>query len=165
MMCPRLLTVWAAFLTQSAPPSDTRGIPQGSPQAACLSQRVCVYLLLEAQGQANHRETGLRESALDEYLTVCYPEALGNLGDSLHEVSSTEMTDERIHYCHSCYILQSPEPLEQHCFKSGHLSLSPAFPPYPPAPTPFQSHFLFHNVSVNQAHPCLSSSYTAGTWS
>lgn len=35
LMCPGLLTMWAAFLTQSTPPSDTRMIPQGSPQAHC----------------------------------------------------------------------------------------------------------------------------------
>lgn len=80
--------------------SDTTWKPAGS-----LPISKGVHLLLETQGQANHRETSLRESAPDQYLTVCYPEALRNLGDSLHELPSTEMTDKRIHYCHGCYIL------------------------------------------------------------
>lgn len=89
--------------------TDTTGKPTGG-----LLTSKAVHFLLETQGQANHRETGLRESAPDRYLTVCYEEALGNLRDSLHELCSTGMTDKRmLYYCHGCYILQSSESLEQ----------------------------------------------------
>jgi hypothetical protein len=106
--------------------NDTTGKPAG--RLAILKG---LHFLPETQGRAHHRENGLRESALHLYLTVCYPEAPGSLGDSLHELSSAEMTDKRMLYCHGCHILQSPAPLEQHCFKSGHFSLLPAFPPSP----------------------------------
>lgn len=106
--------------------NDTTGKPAGR-----LPVSKGLHLLPETQGQAHHKENGLRESGLHLYLTVCYPEALGNLGDSLHELSNTKMTDKRMLCCHGRHILQSPGPLEQHCFKSGYFSLLPAFPTCP----------------------------------